>query len=142
MTKYKREDILVYVAGPYTKGPNGEPPVINTRTALQYAEIVSEAGFTPFIPHLFHFWEFLSPKPYQFWMDLDEKMLARSDVMLRLPGESSGADQEEEFCEKTEIPHFAVLFEDMERERLPEAFVRAFDEGLIEPRNGVQVHPR
>ncbi len=32
--------------------------------------------------------------PHQTWMEIDEPMVRRSDVLLRLPGESMGADQE------------------------------------------------
>lgn len=125
MPEYEREDILVYVAGPYTgEGEDGNPPVINTRNALNEAEKIADKGFTIFVPHLFHFWEFLTPRSYEFWMELDERMLHRSDVMYRFAGESSGADSEEAYCREVGIPVFRNL----------DDLVESFEAGKIEPR--------
>lgn len=60
----------------------------------------------PFVPHLSHFWHLTFPREYEFWLDLDNQFLPHYDVLLRLPGESSGSDKEVELAEKLGIPVF------------------------------------
>lgn len=92
--------LLVYLAGPYT-----EPdPVENTHRMLQIADAVLEAGFTPLIPHLTLAWHLVSPKPYVTWLAYDQHLLARCDVLLRVPGYSHGATQECTFADELAIP--------------------------------------
>jgi nucleoside 2-deoxyribosyltransferase len=91
---------LVYLAGPYT-----EPdPVANTHRVLRIADALLEAGFTPFIPHLTLAWHLVSPKPYETWLEYDRELLARCDVLLRVPGYSEGAALESLFAECRGIP--------------------------------------
>ena len=94
--------LKVYIAGPYTKG--GE--ATNVRNALEAADRVLEAGHVPFVPHLFHFWDFISPKPYEVWMQLDHVMLHACEVVIRLPGESEGSDREVEQAREWNMPVF------------------------------------
>lgn len=79
----------VYIAGPYT----GEEE-LNTVKALAAAEYVIERGDCPFVPHLSHWWHKVYEHSYEFWMELDRQWLARCDILVRLPGLSSGADRE------------------------------------------------
>jgi hypothetical protein len=81
---------LVYVAGPYTCGH----PLENTNKAIDAAEQIAALGYVPFIPHLTHFWEARHHHEYEFWMQQDLTVLRRCDALLRLPGESRGADRE------------------------------------------------
>lgn len=80
----------VYIAGPYTGGD----PVLNTRRAVEAAEAVIATGHTPFVPHLTHLWHLISPHAVEFWYDYDLEWLAVCDCIMRLPGESPGADAE------------------------------------------------
>ncbi len=80
----------VYIAGPCTKGDVAE----NVRNALEAGNRVAEAGHTPFIPHLSHFWHFVFPHEYQFWMRQDMAWLDVCDALICLPGPSAGAEQE------------------------------------------------
>lgn len=86
----------IYIAGPYTKGDVAE----NVRRAIFAGEKARALGFTVFVPHLYHFWHFLSPHEYQYWMDLDLEWLRTCHVLLRLEGESSGAEIEIGECVK------------------------------------------
>lgn len=88
--KPRPKEIRVYVAGPYSQGDNFR----NVRTAILAGEELAAYGLVPFIPHLFAFWDYLSPHPYDFWMKLDAHWLRACDAILRLPGESVGADTE------------------------------------------------
>ena len=84
----------VYIAGPYTLGD----VALNIRQVLVVAEAIFEAGHTPFVPHLYHFWHLINPKPYEFWTKLDMEWLKTCDVLIRLDGDSKGADTEEDWC--------------------------------------------
>lgn len=81
----------VYIAGPYTKGD----VAINVRDAILMAEELIKRGHVPFIPHLSHFWHLVAPHGIDFWYDYDNNFLDHwADCVLRLPGESVGADKE------------------------------------------------
>ena len=91
----------VYVAGPYSTNP---------RAGVHQATVVGEnlflAGFYPFIPHLYHFWNNLFPHEYEEWMKMCFAWLEKCDYVLRIPGESEGADREVTLAEEKEIPVF------------------------------------
>ncbi|MFH0938225.1 MAG: DUF4406 domain-containing protein [Planctomycetota bacterium] len=80
----------VYIAAPYTHGD----AVLNVRKAIETADELAIRGFTPFVPHLTHFWHLVLPHKIKFWYALDNEWLAACDVVLRLPGESFGANAE------------------------------------------------
>ena len=91
----------VYVAGPYTG--NEEANVVR---ALDAATVLLRAGLFPYVPHLSHFWEDLHPHHYEVWMALDFGWVRRSDAVLRLPGESKGADREVALASSLGLPVF------------------------------------
>lgn len=91
---------LVYVAAAYTQ----PDPVQNTHAVIKIADALLDAGFTPLIPHLTLAWHLVSPKPYSAWLAYDRHLLARCDVLLRVPGYSHGATQECAFAEELGIP--------------------------------------
>lgn len=92
--------LKVYVAGPYTKGD----VVVNVRAAIMMGNNLRALGFTPFIPHLTHFWHLVQPHEYQYWMEYDMEWLMSCDILFRLTGESTGADMEVEMAKKLGIP--------------------------------------
>lgn len=81
---------VVFVSGPYTVGD----VVTNVHRALHAATHLLDAGLTPIVPHLSHWWDRLYPHDYQVWIDYDLRLLEGADILLRLPGESPGADGE------------------------------------------------
>lgn len=89
MTKQK---LWVYVSAPYTL----PDPVTNTRTAIEAGTLILKAGHVPIIPHLSLLWHFLYPRPWEEWIAYDLDLIARCDLVLRLPGASTGADIEVE----------------------------------------------
>lgn len=95
----------IYVAGPYTK----PEPIENTRRAIAAGERLVALGFTPFIPHLTMLWNLVLSHPPEFWYDYDNQWLAACDAVLRLPGESVGADNEVALAESLGIPVFHSL---------------------------------
>lgn len=99
----------VYVAGPYTK-PNAN---LNTKRAIEVGHKLALNGFAPFIPHLSHFWDILHPMPYEFWTEYDLQFLPACDFLVRIPGESSGADREAAYATHLEMPVFLITDIDM-----------------------------
>ncbi|MBX3452490.1 MAG: DUF4406 domain-containing protein [Planctomycetaceae bacterium] len=91
---------LVYIAAPYTQ----PDPVENTHAVIKIADALLDAGFTPLVPHLTLAWHLVSPKPYSTWLAYDRHLLARCDVLLRVPGYSHGATQECTFADELGIP--------------------------------------
>lgn len=80
----------VYIAAPYSRGDT----VLNVRNAVQAADQVLALGHHPFVPHLTMLWHTISPKPYEDWLAIDLVWLRECDCLIRLDGESSGADKE------------------------------------------------
>ncbi len=97
--------LRVYVAGPYSKGD----PCENTRNAMAAGAAIMDLGHAPFVPHLSHFWHTMDPRPYEDWLALDLAWLPAADMLLRLPGESGGADKETAEAERLGIPVFFSL---------------------------------
>lgn len=88
-----RYGLWIYVAGPLTVG--GE--LRNVYRAIHAGERMRKLGLIPVVPHLFAFWDIVAPGPnYDEWLALDLKFLEKCDLLLRLPGESKGADREVE----------------------------------------------
>jgi hypothetical protein len=83
---------LLYIAGPYTK----PDPIINVNAAIRLGmDLYERSLFLPHIPHTTMLWHLIQPRPITYWYDLDAQMLTRCDAFLRLPGESPGADEEQ-----------------------------------------------
>jgi hypothetical protein len=94
---------LVYCAGPYTK----PDPVTNTRRAVAAGDKLVAAGWSVIIPHLTLFAHYLLPHEPEFWYAYDLGQLKRCTHMLRLPGESWGAEVVETMAaEQYGIPVF------------------------------------
>jgi hypothetical protein len=86
----------IYIAGQYTTGD----PAINVKRAIDAAEEVVKLGHVPFIPHLTHFWHMIYAHEYEFWMEQDFEWLKQCQALLRLPGDSPGADKEVYLADK------------------------------------------
>ncbi len=92
--------IRVYVAGPIGALDAARPAKI--KTAIDAGATLLRAGFAPFVPHLWaaamqdHEVSADALAHYEAWMDYDFAWLDASDVLVRLPGDSPGADREVE----------------------------------------------
>lgn len=82
---------LIYIAGPYTNGDVAK----NVHTAIQAAHIIMDNGMYPYCHHLSHFQHLLFAREYDDWIQLDLVWLRKCDALVRIPGESPGADREE-----------------------------------------------
>lgn len=97
----------VFISGPYTLGD----VALNVRRAITAGQRVLDAGHVPFVPHLFHFWHLLYPAPIQQWYDLDLIWLRQCEALIRVPGNSPGADVEEEQAKEWGIPVYGSVTE-------------------------------
>ena len=99
--------IKVYIASPYTKGDIA----VNVKTQMDNADMLIDFGFAPFVPLYSHFQHMAHPRPYEDWTKLDNEWVRVCDCVLRLPGESCGADKEVELAKSLNIPVFYSIVE-------------------------------
>lgn len=92
---------LIYVAGPITRDPLGA-----VRDAAPAFDWVREAGGVPVIPHWSIVHEMVSHVPYEDWLAYDYDLILHCQALLRLPGDSPGADREVSFARGKGIPIF------------------------------------
>lgn len=92
--------MVVYVAGPISRGNMDE----NIRKAIHMADLLANSGFSPIIPQLSFFWQLLRPREYESWMEMDFALIKKCDALLRIPGESKGADREVQYAMSLPIP--------------------------------------
>ena len=94
---------VVYVAAPYSVGK----VTANVHKAMDWGDTLIGQGFAPIIPHLDHFMELAEFEwPYETWLDVDFALLSKCDAVLRIEGESPGADREVAFAKERGIPVF------------------------------------
>ena len=96
-----------YISGPYTKGDTGQ----NVNTAMsQWAWLKENYPDILFVcPHWSHLQHMLTPLDYEEWIEYDLDLLSalmRSGpgCVIRLSGESEGADTECEYAKAMGIP--------------------------------------
>lgn len=92
----------IYVAGPYTRGD----VMRNIRYAIEAGDELLQYGLVPFVPHLTGFWHIMFPHEYGTWMEYDSEWLKSCDALLRIDGDSDGADFEVRMAKKLGIPIF------------------------------------
>jgi hypothetical protein len=92
--------MLIYVAGPYSKGDIAE----NVSKAIWVGHEVMDYGHTPIVPHLSHFMHLVRQRAYEEWMTADFELIRRCDVLVRIEGESAGSDIEVDLADQLGIP--------------------------------------
>lgn len=97
-----KKNIFVYIASPYSKGDIA----INVKRQIDCFNELMDIGFLPFAPLWSHFQHMVHPRPYQDWIEMDLAWVEKCDVLLRLDGESPGADGEVAFAKEKNIPVF------------------------------------
>jgi len=88
----------VYVAGPISKGDT----LLNIRNGMRAGTELINRGFVPFVPHNDFVQYMLDPDSldYETILNLDLAWIERCDALLRLWGESPGADREVKHAKK------------------------------------------
>ena len=97
----------IYVAGPITKGDYPQ----NIRNAIDAGVKLLDLGYSPFIPHLDFVMLMVHPMSFEYLLEWDKDWLIVCSAVLRLPGESRGADIEEAFAQENAIPVYYSLSE-------------------------------
>lgn len=90
----------VYIASPYTLGD----VAVNVRRQMECADALIDLGFAPFVPLYSHFQHMYSPKNWDVWLEQDLEWVKVCNVLLRLSGESAGADIEVKTAKENNIP--------------------------------------
>ena len=112
---------LILIAGPYASGTGGDPALMkqNLKRLEQAAWPTFEAGHIPMIGE----WVALpvlesagatgpnDPLAAEVMYPTAERLLQHCDAVLRLPGESKGADQDVAIARGRGIPVFTTLDE-------------------------------
>lgn len=102
-----KKNITVYIASPYTVGDIA----VNVRRQIDCVEHLMNLGFFPFAPLYSHFQHIFHPRNYETWMEVDMIWVSKCDALLRLSGESKGADREVELAKTLGIPVFYSIGE-------------------------------
>ena len=95
---------LVYVAGPISGDPFG-----CVRESNAAFTTLRSLGCVPFCPQWSVIAEMVEHRNYEEWMAYDFDVLARCDALVRLPGESPGAEREVLEASVLGIPVFRLV---------------------------------
>jgi Domain of unknown function (DUF4406) len=93
--------LIVYIAGPYSLGGDVGH---NVHQAMHMWRLLWDHGYIPYCPHWSHFQHLVTPLAYEDWLDYDREFLAFCDVLMRMEGESKGADLEVKLALELHIP--------------------------------------
>jgi len=105
--------LKVYIASPYTKGDVAR----NVRDAIWAGEYLGRKGHIPFVPHLTHFWHIIYPHDWEEWLKYDFEWLKVCDALIRVGGESNGADWEVDKAHELGIPVYYSIREFLEKQQ-------------------------
>lgn len=105
------KELLVYIAGPL----GTVDPWTNAHNAMRYGQRICELGHVAVVPHEHVIWATVCPgQSHQEWLRRDLAVLRRCDCLIRLPGDSPGADREVKEAEELGLPHyFAASLDDV-----------------------------
>lgn len=96
----------VYISGPITKGDRER----NLQQAMDAHLALLTAGFAPICPHLTMLLPHAWTTEHGVWIECDLPWVAVADALLRLPGESAGAEAECDFAFECGVPVFSSLW--------------------------------
>ena len=93
----------VFISGPLG---SGSAQHFDIRNVLEVANIVSELGHSPFVGHLYQYWDDMFPNMINYgeWSRIIMDWLEVSDAIIRIPGVSEKADNEVSRAKALNIP--------------------------------------
>lgn len=97
----------IYIASPYTLGD----VATNVRNQIDAANALIQKGYAPYTPLLAHFHHIVHWQDWDTWMEIGLSFLVKCDGVLRLEGESKGADIEVAIAKKENIPVYYSIDE-------------------------------
>ncbi len=103
---------VVYVACPITLGDTAD----NIRNCVDVCERLWVKGYAWICPPLTVFFQMVHPHTHEEWMERSYALVQVIDCILRLPGQSVGADLETTFADKLNKKVFENEF-DLYREQ-------------------------
>jgi nucleoside 2-deoxyribosyltransferase len=95
----------VYISGPISKGDRQT----NFDRASKAHRDLLDAGFAPLNPILTMLLQWEGEIPHDDWIDADLPWVAQADAVLRLPGESTGAEHECTYAMSLGIPVYCCI---------------------------------
>ena len=99
---------LVYIASQYTIGDH----FINVQRQIECGNKLMDLSFIPIAPLVNSaFYNMQKERTWAVWMDIDYVLISKCDYLLRLDGESRGADLEVAFAKQHNIPVFYSIDE-------------------------------
>ena len=98
---------VVYLATPMSLGPYTD----NMRNCIKVADELIIKGYSPIVPVLTWQWDVISPKTHEDWLQYDFGLVGVSDCLLRLKGDSRGADMEMDYAVRNGIVVFTSRYD-------------------------------
>lgn len=99
--------LRIYISGPLSTGNRQE----NVKKACDCALELIKLGYSPYCPHLTDYLDPDDSLGHATWMECDLLWVEVSDAVLRLPGESKGADMEVAKAHEMGIPVYNSIEE-------------------------------
>jgi|688.fasta_scaffold12342_25 hypothetical protein len=93
--------MIIYIASPYS-GYDDKQAAVNVQ--IDAFAVLRDAGHQPIAPLLSHYVDERHPASYERWMQWCMTMVSVADLVVRLPGESKGADAEVAEARRRGIP--------------------------------------
>jgi hypothetical protein len=110
-TEMQKEIIKIYMAGPlHGSGFTGHN-IHKVVTCAEYLDhvlnrLAPDKDFLFIVPHLYEFWDMITPKVEEYWLAKDRLWMETADILVRLSGESPGADKEQGWATELGIPTY------------------------------------
>lgn len=96
---------LVYLAGPFTSHPtHNTNNMAQWWNILQWGRYANKATFI--CPHWSALQDMVMPRTWEEWLKYDKELLDSCDAVIRIHGESTGADEEVAYARKLGLPVF------------------------------------
>lgn len=105
----------------YIAGPMSGKYLSCVREMIPVQDALHRAGLVTFAPQLSVLRELITPATWEEYLEYDLDIIAHCDGLVRLPGDSKGADREVEFARKRMMPIWHL--KDIESHQVPSDFV-------------------
>jgi hypothetical protein len=111
--------MLIFLSCPISNGDMATDTEIekNVAVAIAYETVLRDLEFAVVNPALSWFSHKFRPWSHDRWMEQAIDTMLRCDAVLRVPGDSVGADREQAFAETHDLPYFESVACLLEHER-------------------------
>lgn len=99
----------IYIAGPISTGArNMSDRLANVGAGIDAMRTLVAHGYAPLCPMLSHYADPTDELGWDSWLEVCLAWVRKADVVVRLPGESRGADLEVAYAQDRGIPVMSV----------------------------------